>query len=73
MFNKVYGTVSIFFVIMIFSQTFVVQHLTNPILLKAFDYGFWYALGAFSALFVVRRVTFSKQHYSDEKNVDLSN
>lgn len=58
MFKKVYGIVSVLFVLMIFSQTFLVEHIKNPLLIKAFDYGFWYAFGAFgafSAFFILRR------------------
>lgn len=65
-FNKIYGIVSILFVLMIFSQTFLVEHIKNPLLIKAFDYGFWYAFGAFSAFFVLRRT--NKDHKNDFEN-----
>jgi len=56
MFNKFYGVVSVLFLLMMVSQTFVVQYFKNPILIKVFDYGFWFTFGAFSALFILRRV-----------------
>jgi len=56
MFNKVYGVVSLLFLLMIFIQAFVIQYIKNPILSKGFDYGFWYVFGVFSALFILRRI-----------------
>jgi uncharacterized membrane protein (DUF106 family) len=56
MFNKVYGSVSVLFVLMIFLQAFLVRYISNPILLKVLHYGFWYVFGAFSVLFILRRI-----------------
>jgi hypothetical protein len=56
MFNKIYGVVSLLFILMIFSQTFIVDQLKLPLLVKILDYGFWFSFGAFSALFVLTKV-----------------
>ena len=73
MFNKIYGIVSFLLIIMITMQVFVLKYLQSPLLIKVLNFGFWYVIGAFTALFIVRRVAFSKQHSPYEKNSDLSN